>query len=202
MSEKQERMLNKMQEVLQEDFLKLSIKSYTLKEDLETGTSRISCALKTHGHDDETMVVEGEGVGTIDAVFNALKTKLADEYPSLRSIKFFQFAIEGLFEDLDVDDARSAAHAKATVGILNSEGREFVFTAKAPSTSQAGISATLQAAEYFINSERTFVKLYDILDHYRSKGRTDLVQKYTTLMTEVVENTSYSEVVEKIRSQM
>lgn len=198
MSDNQEQMVARMKEILQEDYLHLSVKTYTLTEDLEAETCRISCELS---HDNgDTITVEGEGVGTIDALFNALKTKLADEYPSLRSIRFSQFSIKGLMEDIDGQGA--GATAEATVGITNSEGAEFVFKATAPSSSRAGILATLDGAEYFVNSERTFVRLHEILEHYRSEGRMDLVQKYTSLMTEVVKNTSYSEVVERIRAEL
>ncbi len=46
------------------------------------------------------------------------------------------------------------------------------------------------------------MRLHEILEHYRSEGRTDLVDKYTELMSRVVENTSYSEVVERIKATM
>ena len=49
---------------------------------------------------------------------------------------------------------------------------------------------------------RKFNRLHEILQHYRSEGRTDLVDKYTELMSRVVGNTSYSEVVERIKKSM
>ena len=88
------------------------------------------------------------------------------------------------------------------MGIVNSEEREFVFQTKQPSVSRAGIQATVDATEYFVNSERTYVRLHEILQHYRKEGRTDLVEKYTDLMSQVVQNTSYSKVVERIRESM
>lgn len=203
MEVKQEEMLVKMKEILQEQYMHLGVRSYTVHEDLEStqdgeAPCKISCELV--GEDGEKMVVEGEGVGTIDAFFNALRTRLADDYPSLRSIAFSEFSIQGLFSHEETRDTN--ADAEATVGILNSEGREFIFKATARSVSRAGLQATVQAAEYFVNSERTFVRLHEILGHYRSEGRSDLVQKYTSLMSEVVKNTSYSEVVERIRKEL
>ena len=121
---------------------------------------------------------------------------------SLDSIRFSQFNIRGLIAVDDDNGVDSAAEAEATVGILNSAGEEFIFTATAPSVSRAGMQATVRAAEYFVNSERTFVRLHEILEHYRAEGRTDLVEKYTQLMTRVVSNTSYSAVVERIKNSM
>ena len=200
-SDEQGQMISTMREILQEEYIELGMRSYTVQEDLIGASCHISCELEPFGAAGQggKMVVEGDGVGTIDALFNALRTTLSADYASLNTIEFSVFEIRGL---INAEVAiKSKAEAEATVGILNSEEREFTFRAKAPSVSHAGIMATLKAAEYFINSERTFVKLHNILEHYRSEGRSDLVQKYTTLMAEVVKNTSYSEVVDRIRRE-
>jgi len=198
--EKQQEMISKMKEVLQDDYLHLEVDNYTLTENLAEETCRIQCSLRRV--DGTSFTVEGEGVGAIDAFFAALRDRLADDYPSLKSIRFSEFKIEGLLSS-DVGPRRATkAEAEATVGILNSEGKQFVFKSTAPSVSRSGMEATLKAAEYFVNSERTYVRLHEILEHYRSEGRTDLVDKYTDLMSEVVENTSYSEVVEDIKDSV
>jgi hypothetical protein len=198
--EKQQEMISRMKEVLQEEYLQLEVESYSLNEDLEEETCQIQCTLREA--DGSTFTVEGGGVGTIDAFFSGLRDRLADDYPSLKSIRFDEFNIEGLFSSDVGHDQTTKAEAKATVGILNSEGREFVFESTAPSVSRAGLEATLRAAEYFVNSERTYVRLHEILEHYREEGRTDLVDKYTDLMSQVVKNTSYSEVVERIKNEV
>ena len=193
---KQQEMLATMKEILQEGYLHMAVRSYTVREDFEReGECRISCALVHHDSGEE-FVLEGEGVGTIDAFFNGLKARLADDYPSLRDVAFSQFEIKGL---LSADTRQTTqAQAEATVGVLNSEGREFVFTATESSTSRAGMQATLEAVAYFVNSERTFVKIKEILEYYKAQGRSDLVVKYTGLMSEVVKNTSYSEVAARL----
>ncbi|MFB6264630.1 MAG: alpha-isopropylmalate synthase regulatory domain-containing protein [Bradymonadaceae bacterium] len=198
--EKQDEMIGKMKEVLQDDYVRLTLRKYTLTEDLEEGTCEIQCTLGDA--DDSTIDVRGTGVGAIDAFFAGLRQRLADDYPSLKSIRFSSFEIQGLLSSDDGPRQTAKAEAEATVGIENSEGKEFVFQSTAPSVARAGLEATLEAAEYFVNSERTYVELHEILEHYRSEGRTDLVEKYTELMSEVVENTSYSEVVEEIRNSV
>lgn len=200
MEDKQERMIALMKEILQDDYLELSVRLYSLTESLEDeeGLCRLTCNLVNA--DGTEMTVESEGVGVIDALFSGLRARLAGDYPSLKSIRFSQFDIKGLISIEET--ATSTAEAEATVGIVNSEGVEFIFKCTAPSVSRAGIQATVLAAEYFVNSERTFVRLHEILKHYREEGRTDLVEKYTDLMTRVVGNTSYSEVVERIKDSM
>lgn len=195
----QQKMLSLMEEILQDDYVQLDVERYTLEEKFDEGKCRIICQMSDGEEAD--VEVTGEGVGTIDALFAALRSHLAADYPSLKSIRFSQFSIRGLMSS-DDDAASTKAEAEATVGITNSEGREFVFQSKVPSVSRAGILATVQATQYFVNSERTYVRLHEILEHYRSEGRTDLVEKYTDLMSQVVQNTSYSEVVEQIREAM
>jgi hypothetical protein len=198
MDPKQEKMIALMREILQDDYIELAVERYTHEEDLESGASQITCKLQ--GINGEPTTIEGKGVGLIDALFNGLRDRLASDYPSLTSISFSQFDIEGLISS--ELESSSESMAQATVGIRNSEGQEFIFKSTAPSVSRAGIEASLLAAAYFVNSEKTYVRLHEILEHYRSDGRMDLVEKYTELMSRVVENTSYSEVVERIRSQM
>jgi hypothetical protein len=200
MYEKQTKMISLMKEILQENYLNLTVHSYTLNEDLDQSTVDIGCRLADQNG--EAFEVAGVGVGVIDALFDGLKKRMADEYPSLKSIRFSEFSIEGLISSDDSPDVATKAEAVAKVGIVNSQNRDFQFEAKAPSVSRAGIQATILAAEFFVNSERTYVRLHEILEHYRSEGRTDLVEKYTDLMTRVVQNTSYSEVVERIRKQL
>lgn len=199
MLQKQEKMISLMKEILQDDYLRLHVESYELRENLEHGACQIQCKIRTG--EGKSMDVAGEGVGIIDALFNGLRAQLAEDFPSLKSIRFSTFNIRGLLSESDGVQT-TKAEAEATVGITNSEGREFIFQTKQPSVSRAGIQATAEATEYFVNSERTYVRIHEILEHYRREGRMDLVEKYTDLMTKVVENTSYSEVVERIRASM
>lgn len=195
----QDKMRGLMKEILQDDYLQLDVVKYSLQETFAEQKCRIDCQMKNV--DGAPMEVTGEGVGTIDALFSGLRSYLAEDYPSLKTIDFSQFSIQGLIS-ADEDYDSSKAQAEATVGIINSEGKEFVFQAQATSVSRAGIQATVSAAEYFVNSERTYVRLHEILEHYRHEGRTDLVEKYTDLMSQVVQNTSYSEVVAQIQDEL
>jgi hypothetical protein len=44
--------------------------------------------------------------------------------------------------------------------------------------------------------------MYHALKDARERNRSDLVQRYTNTMAMLVENTSYSEVIDKIRSEI
>lgn len=184
-----------MRDVLQDGFLELQIARYTLEEDLAAGVCRVQCQVCLNGAD--PVAVEGEGVGTIDALFNGLKRRFASEYPSLESIRFTGLFVKGLMTDSKQQHGADAA-AEARVEVANSTGRSFTFTATSGSVSRSSIEAVLAAVQYFVNSERTYVTLYLALQHYRSEGRADLVEKYTGLLAEMVRNTSYSAAVERL----
>ena len=64
------------------------------------------------------------------------------------------------------------------------------------------IVATLAGLEYFINSERAFVAMCHALKDAKERNRSDLVQRYTNTMAELVRNTSYSEVISRFREDI
>jgi hypothetical protein len=197
---KQERALALMKEVLKERFLDLSMVSYELREEFDAGDARIVCRVRD-SRTGETQVIEGHGVGIIDAFFHGLKARLAGQYKSLETIRFSGFAVKGKM-DTGRDPASSDALAEVTLGIHNSYGREFAFTHASRSVLRSGLEATLSAAEYFVNSEVAFLTLHDALQDARAKHREDLVTTYTSRLALLVENTSYSEVLEQKRKEM
>jgi len=145
----------------------------------------------------KTFSVEGGGVGMIDAFFAALKSRYVSEYPSLASIRFTRFSVTGLMAET-ASRAATDAVARATVGVTNSYDTEFTFVAETGSVSRSSMQALLLAVQYFVNSERAYVQAYRSLEHARAGGRHDLVTKYTQVLSEVVRNTSYSEVIERL----
>ncbi|MBN1946402.1 MAG: hypothetical protein JW797_12050 [Bradymonadales bacterium] len=190
--------LGLMREILQDGFFDLQVECYELQEDLAEGICTICMSVrnKTTG---ELLSIEGRGVGLVDAAFQGLIGRLSSEYPSLRSISFSLFDLKGLLDS--GGPSRTDAEAQVAIGVRNSYGSEFRFERTSRSVSHACIQATTDAVEYFVNSERTFIKLYQIRNYWEQGKRQDLVEKYTEMMTRIVVNTSYSEVIERIRKQ-
>ena len=92
--------------------------------------------------------------------------------------------------------------AVVTVGMSNSSGCHFEFQHESRSVTRSSIEATLLAVEYFVNSECAFIECFRALKSAKEQRRQDLVERYTSLMSELVKNTSYSEVIEQIREEM
>jgi hypothetical protein len=190
---KQERSLALMKEILKERFLDLAMVGYEMREDFSGNEARIVCRVRDV-RTGETQVIEGQGVGIIDAFFHGLKARLADRYKSLDTIRFIGFTVKGKM-DTGRDPASSDALAEATLAVRNSHGAEFAFTSASRSVTRSGLEATLSAAEYFVNSEVAFLVIHDALKDARAKHRADLVSTYTAMLAVLVENTSYSDVL-------
>jgi len=189
-------MLAKMREILGDKFIVLTAAGYQVEESFDTNTTTITCPIKV-GSTDEEITVHGEGSGILDAFFQGIKDALAQDYRSLESIEFHDFTVKGMMATRTAA-AGSDAEALVELTVLSSEGVEFTFSATSRSITRASLAVTMQAVGYFVNSEKTFIEIYNILEHYRSKGRIDLVTKYQLLLTEMVRNTSYTEVIRQI----
>ena len=55
--------------------------------------------------------------------------------------------------------------------------------------------AVLACVQYFVNAERAFLTLQNAREDAIARGREDLVARYTAEMAEVVQSTSYAQVV-------
>ena len=125
---------------------------------------------------DTPVEVEGKGVGVVDALYNALLDRYAREYQSLKSLQLASFSVDA---DIESKKAQAGVDAvgRVTIDVANSEGRHFCF----------------------VNAERAFLTLHNARRDASSRGREDLVARYTAEMAQVVESTSYAEVIENIR---
>ncbi len=189
-----------IRDVLKETYLGLDIGHIALVEEVGSGAgSRVEVTLREARDDTREQVIAGRGVGIVDALYHGLVEHYAPEYPSLRTITFTGFDVTGRMgtghkSGLD-------AEAAVTLTVENSDGRTFEFSESDRSLVAASLKVVTEAAEYFINSERAFVTVYRAMCDARERGRADLVQTYTGQLAELVNTTSYSEVIERIKSE-
>lgn len=193
-----------MREILRESHLELRVESHVLEEDIAAETSTIRAVVApvstTSGGEIKRRTVEGQGVGIVDAFFNGLIQQFSAEYPSLESIRFAGFGLTAILDDSRPRGARGTdAVAEVRLLIENSEGAEFEFEARSRSVTASALQATLDAVEYFVNSERAFLVTHHALKDAEARGRPDLVSKFASRLAELVRNTSYSEAIEAAR---
>jgi len=189
-----------IREILGEDYLDLWVERYTFEEQVSTNEGRIRCEL-THRASGAGEVIEGYGVGVVDAFLRGLKGHLAPEYPSLETISFSSFAVRGDMES-GKGPAASDAVGEVQLVVKNSMGASFDFIHRSRSVIGSSVVVVLKAVEYFVNSELAFIRTWRGLQDAKERTRTDLVETYTRHLAELVRNTSYSEVIAEIRDHL
>jgi hypothetical protein len=183
--------------ILGANYLELSLAKLSVEEEAASGTT-VKATVAERG---QQIHVEGKGVGLVDAIFAGLLARYAAEYQSLKTLELTGFSVGA---QLDTKNHQSGVDAVGTVTIevTNSEGRVFTFTDASRSVTSSTARAVLAMVQYFVNAERAFVTLHHARKDALDRGREDLVARYTAEMAEVVESTSYAEVIDQIRRDL
>ena len=199
-SDQQYKITEIIREILGDTYTHLRVKRVSIEEDLESESTEVKCDVTDQGSD-RPLAMSGKGVGVIDAFFHAVVDRYAAEYPSLKTISFQSFSVGAQMETRQ-HAAGTDSKGKVNLDIANSEGKVFTFTHASRSVIGSALITTLLAAEYFINSERAYITAYHAFKDAKQRNRQDLIQKYTSTMAVLVQNTSYSEVISKIREEI
>lgn len=183
--------------VLGDAYLPLRLTRLTVEEAVDE-KCRVNVVLAER---DKVVEVEGEGVGLVDAIFAALLGRYGREYASLKTLALAGFSVSA---NLESKRGQSGVDAAGTIviDVCNSEGNRFSFSDTSRSVTSSTARAVLTVVEYFVNSERAFITLDKARRDAMDRNREDLVTRYTAEMAELVESTSYTEVIETIRKRM
>lgn len=195
----QERLEGLVREILGNDYRELQLTKYALEEDVEDQQASIVCRLTVANG--EARAVEGKGVGLVDALFRGLQAGLAEDYPSLDHIRFVDFGIAGDFNE-PATGTRSDALGHVRLGVENSAGRRFDFESATHSVSASSVKVVLKAVEHFVNAELAVLRMYEWIEDANRRQRVDLAEKYTHRLSELVQNASYSESIERYRQKL
>ena len=181
--------------ILATNYFELKLVKLAIEEADHTSVCKLTV---TEG--DQTVEVEGKGVGVVDAIFHAMLDRYAREYQSLKTIDLTGFHVDA---DLETKKAHGVdAVGRVTLDIMNSEGRRFTFSDQSRSVTISIARAVLKITGYFVNAERAFLTLHNARRDAMARNREDLVARYTAEMAQVVESTSYAEVISNIRKEL
>jgi hypothetical protein len=180
--------------VLGANFLELALARLWVDED-PNGETSVKAQVRERG---QTIDVEGKGVGVVDAVYHALLARYAIEYQSLKTIRLAGFQVSA---DLDGKDSTDAM-GTVTLDVTNSDGRHFNFADASRSVTASIGRAVVAVVQYFVNAERAFITLFNARKDALERGRADLVARYTAELSEVVESTSYADVIEAKKREL
>lgn len=146
----------------------------------------------------ETVEVDGKGVGVVDAIYAGLLARYAKDYQSLQTIRLTNFHVHA---DIETRKAQAGvdAVARVTLDVTNSEQKQFAFSDASRSVLMSTAKVVLEMVQYFVNAEKAFLTLHNARKDAAARGREDLVSRYTAEMAEVVESTSYADVIERAK---
>ncbi len=191
--------LELIRRVLAGNYLELKINRLILDETADTLGSKVT--VHTSDTQGNTHVIEGEGVGLVDALWSGIRARYSAEYQSLKSIELASFSVQARLDTKKGKDGTDAI-GEVTLEVRNSDGIRFPFSDASRSVSMSTSRAVLAGIEYFVNAERAFVTLYRSRQDAKERNREDLVTRYTREMAEVVKSTSYAELIETIKKEL
>lgn len=184
-------------EVLATNYMHLHVNSLHLDEDFTALTTRLEAKIGIESAEQARVInIVGEGVGLVDAAFDAMMKAFAPEHISLSQISVDDFSISIKFRG--TLGRKSDAYAIALLRMRNSEGHAYTFNYRTPSTSQSTLAVLVSAFAFFINSERAYVQLHVGLEDAKKRNRSDLAQRIQQQMSTLVMATSYKQVVDKM----
>jgi len=182
--------------VLGGNYLELGLGRIGVDEDPE-GKASVKVKVLERG---QAIEVEGQGVGLVDAMYAALLSRYAVEYQSLKSIRLAGFSVSA---DIEASSNNGVdAVGTVTIDVINSEGRRFTFSDSSRSVTGSIGRAVVAVVEYFVNAERAFIMLFNARKDALERGRSDLVARYTAELAEVVQSTSYADVIEAKKREL
>lgn len=146
----------------------------------------------TFGTSRKSNSFEYKGRGVVDALFKGLKKEFSQKFVSLNDIEFVLFKVVG-----DTKEANPSGNAIVEMSLKNSRYKELLFSETSYSLNTAAMNIVSDAIEFFINAEIAVIRTYEALKDAQERNRTDLIERFTMLLSELVSVTSYAETIKK-----
>ncbi|MEZ4463101.1 MAG: alpha-isopropylmalate synthase regulatory domain-containing protein [bacterium] len=184
--------------ILGDAWLGLAVVHYQAAEYLTPGgTCRVVLTLDSGGSQE---IVDGQGVGFVDAAWRGLMNHFTRRFTSLDSLTLLGFGIRGELETRRKPPGLDA-EVEVEVAVANREGRRFRFVARDRSTMAAALAAVVQLVERFVNTERAYVQVHHALADAEARHRPDLVDQYTAWLAELVKTNGFEVVAAQVRAR-
>lgn len=191
---------NLAKEILQEAFLIIEVLSLKFSENNELGLAKFEAKLvEISDNKPKKHHIVGEGVGLLDACFDAMLMGYEHNYCSLSSIAIVDFTLNAHLDG--GNERKSDAKVTALLRVKNSEAHEYCFQCTTTSISLSSVSVVQEAFAFFINAELAYRRLYRAWADAKERGRHDLIDRYRNQMALLVHATSYEKLVAKLREE-
>src|SRR3990167_7869054 len=180
--------LQLIRKILGSSYCEVKVKSIVVIEDLDNENCSIKISLQ-HGN-----LIESSGVGMVDAIFSGLKTYYTSEFDSLDGLELSKFFVKAKSKS-------TKAEVDVDLEIRNSYGRLFLFSDSSKSLIASTTRVSASVIEYFSNSEKAFLSVLKAFKDAKLRGREDLATRFTSELSILADNTSYSDVLDKARNE-
>jgi len=120
--------------------------------------------------------------------------QLSKDYPSLEQIRLSEFHVKAKIKNKR-KSIGSDAPVKVELVVENASHIKIPFSHEARSLNNAACKAVIKTVEYFINCEVAIIKLKKCILDAKDRNRSDLLEKYTLMMSEIVKNMSYKNIL-------
>jgi len=191
---------NLAKEILQDSAMVIEVVSMKFSENNELGIAKFEARLvEISDNKPKKQNIQGEGVGLLDACFDAMLKGYEHNYCSLSSISIVDFTLNAHVDG--GNERKSDAKVTALLRVKNSEAHEYCFQCTTTSISHSSILVVEEAFVFFINAELAYERLYKAWADAKERGRHDLIDRYRNQMALLVHATSYEKLVKKLRQE-
>ncbi len=195
-----EQVITLAKEVLGQTLMEIEIVGLKLSENFESSSAKLEAKLVeiSEGKPKKKTVV-GQGVGLVDACFDALIRCYNDQFCSLDSISIVDFSVSAHLDR--ASQRKSDAKITALLRIKNSQDHEYAFQSTTTSISHSSVSVVQESVAFFINAELAYTRLYTALSDAKARARNDLIERYRNQMATLVHATSYEKLVARLKGE-
>lgn len=185
-------------EILQDSLIVIQVVSLKFLENFETSKAELEAKLVEISHGKpKKRSAHGDGVGLVDACFDALIKTYDGDFCSLDTISIVEFSVNAHVEH--GNKRRSDAKVTAILRVKNSQDYEYAFECTTTSISHSSIAVVQESIAFFINAELAYTRMHYALKDAMERGRHDLALRYKNNMGTLVNATSYEKLVERLR---
>lgn len=186
-------------EILSDEFISLDIKEINFAESFDKNKIFFEGIIFEPNIKNSSKKINGSGVGFVDSCFDAIIREYEKEYSSLHDISIVDFMVKS---DLSGKSKRkSDADLTAILRVKNGDDFEYSFASTSPSLTYSSLSVVCSCITFFINAEKAFRKIYFALEDAKKRSRNDLIEKYKSQMSTLVNATSYEKVVLELKNK-
>lgn len=191
---------NVAKEILGDSFVVINVNSLKFLENFETQSAHLDAKLvELCKEKPKKKQIHGEGVGLVDACFDAMIKCYENDFCSLDTISIVDFSLSSHVEH----GSRRKSDALVTVllRIKNSDNHEYSFECTTSSISHSSMAVVQESIAFFINAELAYTRMYYALLDAKERGRQDLVNRFQNYMGILVHATSYEKLVARLENK-